>query len=100
MSIMGEIITTSGLSEVILEDLNTPIGLSIVEKLTRIRNNVQMPFRSEVISTSSLMEGILETILEDLQTSFKTKAFWKSETSVIIIIIIFIRNTCSSRRKK
>ena len=33
MSFMGEVITTSGFSEVILEVLKSPIGVSMVEKM-------------------------------------------------------------------
>ncbi len=61
MSIMGEIITTSGLSEAILEDLNTPIGLSIVEKLTRIRNK---PVFAEVIL--EVLKGSIELVILEI----------------------------------
>ena len=43
---MGKVKTTSGLTEAILEIIlevaNTPIGLAIVEKMTRIRNRVEL----------------------------------------------------------
>ncbi len=63
MSIMGEVVTTSGLTESLLETIlevsNTPIELDIVEKMTRIWNQVEMSFKGEVITTSGFAEVIL-----------------------------------------
>ncbi len=42
MSFRGEVITTSGFSEVILEVLKGPVGASMVEKVLRILNHVEM----------------------------------------------------------
>ena len=36
MSFMGEFVTTSGFAEVILEVIKGPIGVGMVEKVTRI----------------------------------------------------------------
>ena len=52
MSIMGEIITTSGFSEVILEVLKSPIGGDMVEKMIRVWNEAEMSINDEVITTS------------------------------------------------
>ncbi len=52
MSIRGEVKTTSGFSEVILEVITTPIGVSMVEKIIRIWNQVEMLIMDEVITTS------------------------------------------------
>ncbi len=40
MSFSGEVITTSGFAKVILEVLKGPIGVDMVEKVTRIWNEV------------------------------------------------------------
>ncbi len=52
MSINGEIITTSGFAEVILEVLKGPIGVGMVEKVTMIWNQAEMTINGEVITTS------------------------------------------------
>ncbi len=58
MSINGEVITTSDFAEVTLEVINTPIGLSIVEKLTRIRNK---PVFAEVIL--DVLKGSIKLVI-------------------------------------
>ncbi len=63
MSINGEIITTSGFAEVILEVLKSPIGVGMVEKVTRIWNEVKMSFRGEFVTISGFSEVILEVLL-------------------------------------
>ena len=62
MSIRGEVITTSGFAEDILEVLNSPIGLVIVEKMFRIWNQVEISIRGEVITTSCFAEVILDVL--------------------------------------
>ncbi len=52
MSIMGEVITTSGFSEVILEVLECPIAVSMDENMIRIWNQVEMLINGDVITTS------------------------------------------------
>ena len=52
MSIIGEVITTSGFSEVILEVLKSPIGVAMVERMIRIWNLAKMLINGEDISTS------------------------------------------------
>ncbi len=59
MSFGGEIITTSGFSEVILEVLKSPIGVSMVEKVLRIWNHVEVSIRGEVITTSGFAEEVI-----------------------------------------
>ncbi len=52
MSIWGEVKTTFGFSEVILEILKRPIGVDMVEKIIRIWNQAKMLINGEVITTS------------------------------------------------
>ncbi len=74
MSINGEIITTSGFVEVILEVLNGHIGVGMVEKVTRIWNHVEMSFRSEFITTSGFSEVILEVLKSPIGVSMVEKS--------------------------
>ncbi len=87
MSINGEVISTSGLTEAyletILEVLKGPIGVAIVERMTRIWNHIEMSINCEVITTSGLTEVILETILDVLNAPNKQTPFWYSEACVL-----------------
>ncbi len=48
--------------EVMLEGVNAPIGLDIVENMPRIWNQVEMSFSDKVITTSGSSEIILEVL--------------------------------------
>ncbi len=50
--IIGEIITTSGFSEIILEVLKRSIGVDMVEKIIMIWNQAKLLINGEVITTS------------------------------------------------
>ena len=62
--IRNEDITTSGFVETILEVLNAPIGVAILEKMIRILNQAEMSITVKVIITS----GFAKTILVILNT--------------------------------
>ena len=62
--IRNEDITTSGFVETILEVLNAPIGVTIIEKMIRILNQAEMSITVKVIITS----GFAKTILVILNT--------------------------------
>ncbi len=66
MSFMGEVITTSGFSEVILEVRKSPIGASMVEKMIMTWDQVEMSISGEVITTS----GFCESHFGDLKMSY------------------------------
>ena len=55
MIIIGEVITTSGFSEVVLEVLKSPIEVGMVEKMIRIWNQVEISINGEVITTSGFL---------------------------------------------
>ncbi len=57
MLIIGEIITTSGFSEIILEDLKGPVEVDMVEKIIRIWNQAKMSIIGEVITTSGFFRS-------------------------------------------
>ncbi len=54
---VGEVITTSGFSEIILEVLKRPIGVDMVEKIIRIWTQAKMLINSEVITTSGFFRS-------------------------------------------
>ena len=57
MSIIGEVITTSGFSEIIFEALERPIEVGMVEKAIMIWNHVEMSINGEIITTSGFYES-------------------------------------------
>jgi hypothetical protein len=59
MSIIGEVITTSGLSEKFLGVENTSIVVAKVKETYRIWNQVEILLMGEVITTSGCSENIL-----------------------------------------
>ncbi len=52
MLIIGEVITTSGFSEVILEVLKSPIGVDMVERMIMIWNQANMLINGKDITTT------------------------------------------------
>ncbi len=61
MSFRGEFATTSGFSEVILEVLKSSIGVSMVEKMFRNCNHVEMSIKGDIITTSGFAEVIFRS---------------------------------------
>ena len=62
MSIRIKVIITSNFAEVILEILNTTIGVAIVKNLFRIWNEVKMSIMGDVITISGSAEALLEVL--------------------------------------
>ncbi len=77
MSINCEVITTSGLTEAhldtILEVSKGPIGVGMIEKVTRIWNEVKMSFRGEFVPISGFSEVILEALKSPIVLSMVEK---------------------------
>ena len=71
--IRNEDITTSGFVETILEVLNAPIGVAIVENMLKTWNQAEISIMNEVITTS----GFAETIFGSLIHSYRSCYSWK-----------------------
>ena len=98
MSINGEVITISGFAEVILEVLSGRIGVGMVEKVTRIWNEVEMSLRGEVITTSGFSEVILEVLKSSIGVSMVEKVLriWNEVEMLIKGEVITTSGLCES----
>ncbi len=98
MLIIDEVITTSGFSEVILEVLNTPIGLDIVENMTMIWNQVEISINGEVITTSGFSEAILDVLKRPIGVGMVERMImiWNQAKMLIRCKVITTSGFCGS----
>ena len=73
MLIIGEVITTSGFTEVNLEVLKGSIGLDIVETIIMIWNHVEMLINGENITTSGFCESHFGSVKKSYWSGYGRK---------------------------